>query len=162
MNLRAENLASPKRRSFLKASLLFIGGLISAVVAVPLFGFAILPALKKAPNKYVVLGIVDLLKGSRYKKVNYTFQSKDGWIQTNKKRSVYVTDAGKGNFVVFSRVCTHLNCLVRWEESKRQFLCPCHGGVFDEEGNVVAGPPPRSLERLSVKVEDGVLYVKEI
>ena len=161
MNLQAENLESPKRRSFLKAGLLFISGLISAVIAVPLFGFAILPTLKKAPRKYVVLGIVDLLKGSRYKKVNYTFQSTDGWIQTNKKRSVYVTDEGNGNFVVLSRVCSHLNCLVRWEESKRQFLCPCHGGVFDEEGNVVAGPPPRALEKLSVKVEDGVLYVKE-
>jgi menaquinol-cytochrome c reductase iron-sulfur subunit len=161
MNHQAEDLASPKRRSFLKASLLFISGLISAVIAVPLFGFAVLPALKKAPKKYVVLGIVDLLKGSRYRKVNYTFQSKDGWIQTNRKRSVYVTDSGNGNFVVFSRVCSHLNCLVRWEESKRQFLCPCHGGVFDKEGNVVAGPPPRPLEKLSVKVEDGVLYVKE-
>ena len=161
MNHQAEDLASPKRRSFLKASLLFISGLISAVIAVPLFGFAVLPALKKAPKKYVVLGIVDLLKGSRYRKVNYTFQSKDGWIQTNRKRSVYVTDSGNGNFVVFSRVCSHLNCLVRWEESKGQFLCPCHGGVFDEEGNVVAGPPPRPLEKLSVKVEDGVLYVKE-
>lgn len=161
MNLQAENLESPKRRSFLKAGLLFISGLISAVIAVPLFGFAILPALKKAPKKYVVLGIVDLLKGSRYRKVNYTFQSKDGWIQTIRKRSVYVTDEGNGNFVVLSRVCSHLNCLVRWEESKQQFLCPCHGGVFDEEGNVVAGPPPRALEKLSVKVEDGVLYVKE-
>lgn len=161
MNHQAEDLASPKRRSFLKASLLFISGLISAVIAVPLFGFAVLPALKKAPKKYVVLGIVDLLKGSRYRKVNYTFQSKDGWIQTNRKRSVYVTDSGNGDFVVFSRVCSHLNCLVRWEESKRQFLCPCHGGVFDEEGNVVAGPPPRALEKLSVKIEDGVLYVKE-
>ena len=161
MNLQAENLESPKRRSFLKAGLLFISGLISAVIAVPLFGFAILPALKKAPKKYVVLGIVDLLKGSRHKKVNYTFQSKDGWVQTNRKRSVYVTDTGNGNFVVFSRVCSHLNCLVRWEESKRQFLCPCHGGVFDEEGNVVAGPPPQALEKLPVKVEDGVLYVKE-
>ncbi len=161
MNLQAENLASPKRRSFIKAGLLFISGLISAVIAVPLLGFAVLPALKKAPKKYVVLGIVDLLEGSRFRKVNYAFQSKDGWIQSNRKRSVYVTDAGNGNFVVFSRVCSHLNCLVRWEESKRQFLCPCHGGVFDEEGNVVAGPPPRALERLPVKVEDGVLYVKE-
>lgn len=162
MNPHAEDVSHPKRRSFLKAFLLLISGLISAVVAVPLLGFAILPALKKASKKYVVLGIVDLLKGSRFKKINYTFQSKDGWVQTNKKRSVYVTDAGNGNFVVFSRVCSHLNCLVRWEESKRQFLCPCHGGVFDEEGNVVAGPPPRALEKLPVKVEDGVLYVKEI
>ena len=162
MTLHSEHVTSPKRRSFLKAVLLLIGGLISSVAAVPLFGFAILPALKKTPKKYVVLGILDLLKGSRYKKINYTFQSKDGWVQTNKKRSVYVSDAGNGNFVVFSRVCSHLNCLVRWEESKRQFLCPCHGGVFDEEGNVVAGPPPRALEKLPVKVEDGVLYVKEI
>ena len=161
MNPHDENLESSKRRSFFKVGLLFIGGLISAVTAVPLLGFAVLPALKKTSKKYVVLGIVDLLKGSRYKKVNYTFQSKDGWIQTNKKRSVYVTDRGNGNFVVFSRVCSHLNCLVRWEESKKQFLCPCHGGVFDEEGNVVAGPPPKALEKLPVKVEDGVLYVKE-
>ena len=122
MNPHDENLQSSKRRSFFKVGLLFIGGIISAVMAVPLFGFAVLPALKKTSKKYVVLGIVDLLKGSRYKKVNYTFQSKDGWIQTNKKRSVYVTDRGNGNFVVFSRVCSHLNCLVRWEESNKQFF----------------------------------------
>ena len=161
INPHVENPKPFKRRSFMKASLLFISGLISAIVAVPLFGFAIFPALKNKPKKFVVLGIVDLLKGSRHKKVNYTFQSKDGWVQVNKKRSVYITDEGNGSFVVFSRVCSHLNCLVRWEESKRQFLCPCHGGVFDEEGNVVAGPPPRALEKLPVKVEDGVLYVKE-
>ncbi|MDE0297329.1 MAG: ubiquinol-cytochrome c reductase iron-sulfur subunit [Candidatus Poribacteria bacterium] len=161
MNLHADKAESSPRRSFVKASLFFIGGLINTVIAVPLLGFAILPALRNKPRKFVVLGIVDLLKGSRYKKVNYTFQSKDGWVKTNKKRSVYVTDTGNGNFVVFSRVCSHLNCLVRWEESKRQFLCPCHGGVFDEEGDVVEGPPPKALERLPVKVEDGVLYVKE-
>ena len=85
MNPHDENLKSSKRRSFFKAGLLLIGGLISAVTAIPLFGFAILPALKKSSKKYVVLGIVDLLKGSRYKKVNYTFQSKDGWVQTNRK-----------------------------------------------------------------------------
>ena len=161
MTHNTESIEPHGRRSFFKAGLLFIGGLISVAIGVPLIGFAISPAFKKVSKKFVVLGIVDLLKGSRYKKVNYTFQSKDGWIQTNKKRSVYITDVGDENFVVFSRVCSHLNCLVRWEESKGQFLCPCHGGVFDKEGNVVAGPPPRSLERLTVKVEDGVLYVKE-
>ena len=156
-----ESVDQPKRRSLFKAGLVVIGGLISVAVGVPLIGFAISPAFKNVSKKFVVLGIVDLLRGSRYKKVNYAFQSKDGWIQTNRKRSVYVTDVGDENFVVFSRVCSHLNCLVRWEESKEQFLCPCHGGVFDKEGNVVAGPPPRPLKRLPVKVEDGVLYVKE-
>ena len=156
-----ETAERSKRRAFLKACMAFIGGLISLAMGVPLIGFAISPALKKASKKWVDLGIVDLLKGSRYRKINYTFQSKDGWVEANKKRSVYVTDEGEANFVVFSRVCTHLGCLVRWDEKKGQFLCPCHGGVFDKEGNVVAGPPPRPLEKLPVKVEDGVVYVKE-
>lgn len=150
-----------KRRTFFKACMAVIGGLISLAMAVPLIGFAISPAFRTASKKWVDLGIVDLLKGSRYKKINYTFNAKDGWVETHKKRSVYVTDQGNGNFVVFSRVCSHLGCLVRWDEQKDQFLCPCHGGVFDSAGKVVAGPPPQSIEKLTVKVEDGVLYVKE-
>ena len=153
--------AGQKRRTFFKACMAAIGGLISLAMGVPLIGFALSPAFRKASKKWVDLGIVDLLKGSRYKKLNYVFQAKDGWVETNKKRSVYVTDQGDGDFVVYSRVCSHLGCLVRWDEGKDQFLCPCHGAIFDSAGNVVAGPPPRPMEKLPVKVEDGVLYVKE-
>ena len=149
-----------KRRTFFKVGMAAIGGLIGLATAVPLVGFAISPAFRQVSKKWVDLGIVDLLKGSRYKKVNYTFSAKDGWIHTEKKRSVYVTDQGDGNFVVYSRVCSHLGCLVRWDEGKDQFFCPCHGAVFDSAGNVVAGPPPRPMDRLPVKVEDGILYVK--
>ena len=150
-----------KRRTFFKACMAAIGGLIGLAMGVPLIGFAISPAFRKASKKWVDLGIVDLLKGSRYKKINYVFQAKDGWVEANKKRSVYLTDQGDGNFVVYSRVCSHLGCLVRWDEERDQFLCPCHGAIFDSAGNVVAGPPPRPMEKLEVKVEDGVLYVKE-
>jgi len=41
---------------------------------------------------------------------------------------------------------------VRWNAPKKQFLCPCHGGVYDRDGRVVSGPPPRPLERLNVRV----------
>ncbi len=156
-----ENIEQPKRRSFLSVAIAFIGGLISVAMGVPLIGFAISPALKKTGQRWVDLGVVDLLKGSNYKPVKYTFQFKDGWVETTKKRSVYVTDKGNNEFVVFSRVCTHLNCFVRWDESNQQFLCPCHGGVFDKDGKVVAGPPPSPLQKLPTKVENGVLYVKE-
>lgn len=153
--------AGQRRRTFFKAFLATIGGLIGLGVGVPLIGFAISPAFRRPSKKWVDLGIVDLLKGSRYKKLNYVFQAKDGWVETEKKRSVYVTDQGDGNFVVFSRVCSHLGCLVRWDEGKDRFFCPCHGAIFDKTGNVVAGPPPRPMEQLPTKVEDGVLYVKE-
>ena len=150
-----------QRRTFFKIGMSVIGTLISLAMGIPLVGFAISPAFRKASKKWVDLGIVDLLKGSRYKKINYTFSAKDGWVETNKRRSVYVTDQGDGTFQVYSRVCSHLGCLVRWDEGKDQFFCPCHGAVFDSAGNVVAGPPPRPMEKLPVKVEDGILYVKE-
>ena len=150
-----------KRRTFFKAGMAIIGGLISLAMAVPLVGFAISPVFRRTSKRWIDLGIVDLLKGSRYKKINYAFRSKDGWVEEEKKRSVYVTDEGAGNFVVFSRACSHLGCLVRWDAGKDQFFCPCHGAVFDNAGNVVEGPPPRPMEKLPVKVEDGVLYVKE-
>jgi len=51
-----------------------------------------------------------------------------------------------------SMVCTHLGCLVQWQEARQQFYCPCHDGRFDRGGDVLAGPPPLPLERLPVKV----------
>src|SRR5438105_3638760 len=50
--------------------------------------------------------------------------------------------------VVLSSVCTHAGCSVTWHPERSQFLCPCHGGVFDGNGKSVAGPPPRPLTRL--------------
>ena len=154
-------MSSEGRRSFLQVASACIGGLIGLAAGIPLIGFAISPAWKKEESQWVDLGLVDRLKNSRYKKVNYTFTAKDGWVKATKKRSVYVTDVGDGNWDVFSRTCSHLGCLVRWDESQESFLCPCHGAVFDKNGAVVAGPPPRPLQKLEVKVEAGVLYVKE-
>ena len=155
-------MANGDRRSFLQIATACIGGILSFAAGIPLIGFAISPAWKKGESKWVDLGLVDRLKNSRYKKVNYTFTAKDGWVKTTKKRSVYVTDAGNGEWTVFSRTCSHLGCLVRWNAKQEVFLCPCHGAVFDKDGVVTAGPPPRPLQKLEVKVEDGILYVKEL
>lgn len=154
-------MSNEGRRSFLQIATAFIGGLVSLAAGIPLIGFAISPAWKKGESQWVDVGTVDRLKNSRFKKVNYTFTAKDGWVKATKKRSVYVTDVGNGEWSVFSRTCSHLGCLVRWDESKESFLCPCHGAVFDKDGAVVAGPPPEPLQKLEVKVENGLLYVKE-
>lgn len=154
-------MSNEGRRSFLQIATALIGGIIGFAAGIPLIGFAISPAWKKGESQWVDLGLVDRLKNSQFKKVNYTFTAKDGWVKASKKRSVYVTDLGGGEWSVFSRTCSHLGCLVRWNESKESFLCPCHGAVFDKDGAVVAGPPPEPLQKLEVKVEDGLLYVKE-
>lgn len=70
----------------------------------------------------------------------------------NNKPVVVINIPGKG-YVVLSRICTHLGCLVQYDSEKRLFVCPCHAGVYDLEGKVISGPPPRPLERIPVKVE---------
>ncbi|KAF3774813.1 Cytochrome b6-f complex iron-sulfur subunit [Nymphaea thermarum] len=40
-------------------------------------------------------------------------------------------------------ICTHLGCIVPWEESENKFMCPCHGSQYDSQGKVVQGPAPQ-------------------
>lgn len=63
-------------------------------------------------------------------------------------------------YKAFSRVCTHLGCIVSWDEQKKQFHCPCHGGIYDAGGNVVSGPPPAPLNRLKAWVDKDVVMVQ--
>lgn len=62
--------------------------------------------------------------------------------------------------VAFSAVCTHLGCIIsQWVADKKAGLCPCHGGTFDfaHGARVIAGPPPRPVPQLPLKVEEGAL-----
>lgn len=56
--------------------------------------------------------------------------------------------------VAYSAICTHLGCTV-WETLKaNEIYCPCHAGVFDPRRGaiVVAGPPPRPLPQLPIRI----------
>lgn len=60
----------------------------------------------------------------------------------------------------FEAKCTHLGCTPRWEIGSQRFKCPCHGSNFDIKGDVVAGPAPKPLYRLSVNLTlDGQIQV---
>ena len=67
----------------------------------------------------------------------------------------------EGELRAFSAVCTHLGCIVKSEPTDHHALyCACHGGMFDRQGEVVGGPPPRPLPRYPVEVRDGQVFVK--
>lgn len=65
----------------------------------------------------------------------------------------------RSGFVAFSAVCTHLGCLVKWDQAKNEFLCPCHAAVFDASGEVVSGPPPTPLPQYDVKEVGDRIFV---
>jgi Rieske Fe-S protein len=58
-----------------------------------------------------------------------------------------------------SLLCSHFGCVVAWHEEKQAYLCPCHEGVYDAEGAVVGGPPPKGLSSVPVAVSGNDLIV---
>jgi menaquinol-cytochrome c reductase iron-sulfur subunit len=63
-------------------------------------------------------------------------------------------------FRVLSPVCPHQGCIVKWRADRNLFVCPCHGGTFDAEGNRKSGPPQYPLAELDYQVKDGQLLVR--
>ena len=58
--------------------------------------------------------------------------------------AVYRDDAGELHKV--SAVCTHLGCIVTWNNAETTWDCPCHGSRFDVDGKVIQGPAVKDLE----------------
>jgi len=72
----------------------------------------------------------------------------------------WVVHSAANTFVAFSAVCTHAGCPVQYDPSSVQFLCPCHGGVYDgRTGQVLQGPPPAPLQSIPVHVVGGQIRV---
>lgn len=79
----------------------------------------------------------------------------DGWYRERSRATVFVVWDGDRSVQVLSATCTHLGCQVRWDAASTKFRCPCHGGAFDAQGQVVEGPPPRPLDRIEARIEPG-------
>jgi Rieske Fe-S protein len=62
-----------------------------------------------------------------------------GMVIESKKMAVYKDDKGKAH--KYSAICTHMGCIVAWNELEKSFDCPCHGSRFSgQTGNVINGP----------------------
>lgn len=64
-------------------------------------------------------------------------------------KPVDVTRTADG-VVARSLLCSHWGCVVAWKKDQHAYVCPCHDGRYDAEGNVMAGPPPKGLARVPV------------
>lgn len=74
----------------------------------------------------------------------------------------YVMARTPEGFRVLSDICPHLGCRVHWKADRKIFFCPCHDGVFDEEGTAISGPPAeaeQSLTRLETVVRGNSVFV---
>ena len=149
-----------ERKSFLNT--IFYGG--AGLIAAAFAGMFTLPLINKQLRGWVTgwikAGPVPKLTVGKPVEVLYNKQKwEKGRLVTYPKRA-YIVKNEQGKISAIDPTCTHLGCICYWEESIRNFLCPCHGGAFDLEGNVTLGPPPKPLATFDVKVEGGMLYIR--
>lgn len=142
--------AREDRRSVLVR--LVVGGLGAIAAAVGgLVGLVASPAGRDRTRRWrAVMAASDVADDAPVQAV-LAERSADGWYQTRRQSVLYV-DRDGDDIRVLSATCSHLGCQVRWDTSGGEFRCPCHGGVYDRSGAVVAGPPPRPLERINARV----------
>jgi cytochrome b6-f complex iron-sulfur subunit len=87
-----------------------------------------------------------------------------GWAEWEARKvavtgkPVVVVRTNKG-FTAYSAICTHLGCIVHWNQGKREFECPCHAARFDAQGQVLSGPPPTPLPPYAASVVQGEVIV---
>ena len=150
---------SDSRRAFLKIAIGALAFLNAIILGIPILTSVIRSA---RPNKtdWSVVGNISSLGLNVPQKMNFSTQFEEAYLRSTAVRSVWVIKDDKGEITVFSPICTHLGCYFTWNGETAQFECPCHASVFSVAGKVLGGPAPRSLDRLPLKVENGMLFVR--
>lgn len=147
------------RGQFLTAATVGVGGLMGALIAVPVAGMALGPVFDGEDFEPVLVGKVDEFKEGSLTKVvlqphadkpDAYVRKKVAFVRKNTKNaqgewSDKLSLKGQEQYSVISNVCMHLGCPV--QASNAGFVCPCHGGSYDIDGKRQAGPPVRPLDR---------------
>jgi len=128
---------------------------------IPFVAYFLRPARREAPV-WRDVGALDEFPVGEMRKVVYPDPDPDPWEGVAVRNAAWVRREDEDTFVAFSIYCTHTGCPVNWVTDAEMFLCPCHGGIFDREGHVTAGPPPRPLDRTPVRIRDGRVQVRTV
>lgn len=155
------------RKQFLTKASIGVGGALGAMIGVPVAGLALTPAVQGREFEKTKIGKVDDFPIGTFTKVviqpgkdtdpNAYVRERVAFVRRNKPGFKDPLTGEKGEFTIISNTCVHLGCPV--QESGGSFVCPCHGGAYDSDGQVTGGPPVRPLDRFDWRVKDGDLWV---
>jgi Rieske Fe-S protein len=170
------------RSRFLEASTLGLGAAIGAVVTLPVLGFMVLPSFTNLDEDEADLGPIENFPEGEYVIASFLANPQQGEVsrRTTFVRNNGLSEGGEPSFTILYSRCVHLGCPVQPngpidEENRKQvdgvelrpvlaqsFGCPCHGGLYDAEGNRQAGPPVRSMDRYTFSIRNGRLVLGEL
>ena len=148
------------RRSFVVRAIVAIHAVIGATLAFIVGGTTLAPSFTRRDTSWLRAATLDSLPENQPVAVTLRVMRQDGYSQVVDRKLVYVVRTGEQDVRVLQSTCTHLGCQTSYDRREKKILCPCHGGVFDMQGNVVDGPPPTPLPQLTAKIENGEVMVQ--
>jgi len=137
------------KRDFLKY---FLGGSLTAWVAAVVY--PLIAYLKPPKQAEVEVTSVKAGKSSEIEK-------ESGQIVRFGTKPVILIRTADGELRAFSATCTHLDCTVQFRKDMGVIWCACHNGKYDFKGRNIAGPPPRPLERYTVRTRGNEIIVSK-
>lgn len=148
------------RREMLTLLSIGMSGAAAVIVAVPVVGALLAPLLRPQPGQWRSVGAQDSFTIGQTTQVSFLDSSPLSWAGPAANTAAWLRRLSDTEFEAFAINCTHLGCPVRWLQSANLFMCPCHGGVFYQDGTVAAGPPPRPLSKYPVRIADGQVQIQ--
>jgi Rieske Fe-S protein len=146
---RAKDPREWSRRKFLTAGTMAVGGILGVGYLATALKTLIPPPSTSAKLQFI--GLAAMFPVDNYQLELYTGEGyPDG---------VYVRRRADGTFQAFDFHCAHLQCPVQWNQALQKFFCPCHGSVYNANGQHIAGPAPRGLYPHVIKVSQGRVYL---
>jgi len=157
------NHSEISRRSFFFKVGLALNALAAVVLATPVVGYLLSPILRGERGQYkrwVALGVLDEFPEGQTRLAKFRNPISNPWDGATDEIPCWVRRIQGEKFQVFAVNCAHLGCPVRWFQQSGLFMCPCHGGVYYQDGSRASGPPPRGLFEYPYRVENGKLMIE--
>ena len=154
--------AGHSRRTFLFKISLLANGAVGAVLAVPIIGYLLGPAMKKAPaeESWINIGAITDFPEGETRLATFRNPVTTAWDGQTGDIPCWVRRVSGTSFQVFAINCAHLGCPVRWFSESKLFLCPCHGGAYYQDGARASGPPERGLFEYEHKLSGDTLMIR--
>jgi Rieske Fe-S protein len=151
------------RRAWLVKIGLLFNGAVGVILAVPIVRYLLSPvvrAKKGADESWISLGKLETFPSGQTRLATFRNPVVSPADGITADIPCWVRNIDGQNFQVFAINCMHLGCPVRWFPQSNLFMCPCHGGVYYEDGRRAAGPPARALVQYPHRTVDGELHIR--
>ena len=152
--------SSMGRRNFIVRAIVAIQATVAAILAFILGSTTLAPSFSRRDETWLKAAALDALPENQPMPVTLRITRQDGYSQVVDRTVVFLVRTGDQDVRALHSTCTHLGCRTSYDRRSKRILCPCHGGIFDVQGNVIGGPPPSPLPTLTTRIENGQVLVQ--